>query len=363
MVQALDKKGGPMSIKVLRGALDETANGDIVLRGVIAPESLRVLEVDDYQREVLPLASINKLAKAYRNGGVPDIELGMRGQHVIERDELFYLQDQTYIIDGLQRVNAAMRLVDQGEPDVANVGAKVHFGTTPEWEREQFRLLNMERLKLSPNVLLRNWRYDFKAAALLYSLAQNPAFVLQHRVSWNQRMLRKELITATTFAKIVARLHSHLGPGKSSRVDQVVKGLENVYDVLGKQAMQANIMTFFNVIDSAYGVKRVQFKQGATYMTGTFLMCLARVLSNHTDFWRGDDEKTLFVEASLIRKISQFPYSDPQVIQLASSGGKAPDILYMLMVNHINSGKRTRRLKPRNLDYVDLNDGQNGEEG
>lgn len=340
-----------MSIKVIRGALDETPVGEIILRGVIAPESLRALQVDDYQREVLPLASINKLVKAFETGSVPDIELGMRGQHVVERSPHFYLQDSTYIIDGLQRVTAAMRIVDRGSDILPSVGAKIHFGTTVDWEREQFRILNQERLKLSPNILLRNWRHDYGAIAMLYSLSQDPNFVLGQRVAWSQRMLRKELITATTFAKIVARLHAHFGPGKSTRIDQVARGLESVQGVVGKQIMRGNVKTFFESVDNAYGIRRVQFKQGATFMKGAYLMSLARVYSNHTDFWRGDGERHLFIEASLQRKIAQFPYSDPQVVQLSSSGGKASEILYMLMVDHINSGRRTRRLKPRMLDY------------
>lgn len=354
-----------MSIKVIKGALDETPQGDIILRGVVAPESLHLLLVDEYQREVLPLASINKLAKAFEKGGVPDIELGMRGQRVIEREGLFYLQDPTYIIDGLQRNTAAMLLVDRGGDILPSVGAKIHFGTTVEWEREMFRILNQDRLKISPNVLLRNWRHDYAAVAMLYNLTQDGGFVLGGRVAWGQRMLRKELMTATTLAKVVARLHAHFGPGKSTRIDQVARGLENVQGVVGKQMMKENVKTFFDVIDSAYGIRRVQFKQGATYMRGAFLMTLARVFSNHTDFWRGDNVKQLFVEASLLRKIAQFPYSDPQIVQLSSSGGKAPDILYMLMVNHINSGKRTRRLKPRHLDYpeMDVDDPDDGEEG
>ena len=36
---------------------------------------------------------------------------------------------------------------------------------------------------------------------------------------------------------------------------------------------------------------------------------------------------------------------DPNIINLASSNGKAGDVLYQVIVNHINSGKRTRRLE------------------
>jgi hypothetical protein len=63
----------------------------------------------------------------------------------------------------------------------------------------------------------------------------------------------------------------------------------------------------------------------------------------HQDFWR---EHKLFVEADLVRKIKLFSTADPYVKELASTRGAAMNILRGLMIEHINSGKRTRRLTP-----------------
>jgi hypothetical protein len=49
----------------------------------------------------------------------------------------------------------------------------------------------------------------------------------------------------------------------------------------------------------------------------------------------------------LRRKIKQFPLNDPQVSQLAGAGGQANIILYQMLLKHINSGKRIKRLRSR----------------
>lgn len=335
------------SIVFIHAALDESPQGECILRGVISPESLHLLQTADYQRDVLPLASINQLVKAFEVGSLPDIELGMRGESFSEEAGQVTLHDSVFIIDGLQRVTAAKIRFDRADVIVPRLGAVVHINTTEAWERERFRILNMDRTRLSPNVLLRNWRYDYEVIEILYTLTNSDkVFVLRGRVCWQQRMRREELITASTFARTVSRMHGHIGTGTGSggRIDQVTSGLQRVVDTIGKNIFRDNVKAFFNVVDSAWGVKRVAFKEGAVYMHGTFLLALARLFSHHEDFWKGN---RLFVEISLMRKLAQFPIRDPQVVQLSSSGGMAGEMLYMLMVEHINSGKRTKRLKSR----------------
>ena len=46
----------------------------------------------------------------------------------------------------------------------------IHFGTTEEWERERFDILNMRRTRLSPNVLLRNRAAQCPSLSRLYEL-------------------------------------------------------------------------------------------------------------------------------------------------------------------------------------------------
>jgi len=63
------------------------------------------------------------------------------------------------------------------------------------------------------------------------------------------------------------------------------------------------------------------------------------------DFWH---DNVLFVGTDLQRKLKTFPVTtDPTIAQLAGASGKGRDMLLQLMIDHINSGKRTRRLTAR----------------
>ncbi len=344
------------SVKILNGALDEIpipGNGtEIILRGVIDADSLRLLQVGDYQREVMPLSSLDSLVKAMKKGvTVPDIELGMRGQRYREtQDGFWWLLDDVYIVDGLQRVSSGLHILQSGGEVRPHIGAAIHFGTNEVWERERFQILNADRRKLSPNVLLRNLRHTNQAIDVLFRLTtKDKGFVLHDRVSWTQAQRRTELINALTMAKAVGVLHGHIGPGRGSRYDDLAAGLEKIMGNVGSGVFRDNVRYFFDLIDELWGVKRVVYKQGAVQMRLTFLQALASVLSGHLDFWK---EERLFVSADMKRKLAGFSLSDPNVIQLAGSGGTSRDMLSYLLIRHINSGRRTGHIKPRNVEAL-----------
>lgn len=344
-------------IKIVSAALDEVGD-TIVLRGVIAPESLHLLKTDDYQREALPLTALSSILEALEKKDVlPDIELGMRGSDFTTREDVFYLKNSVYIVDGLQRVTGALH-TRQTKPEIPiRIGVTIHFNTDRVWESERFRILNTLQSKVSPNILLRNMRSKSPALLMLYGLSTNDrAFPLYDRVSWGQRMNRGELISALTFAKVIGLLHSHKAPTKRSSVSELVPAIDKAVELVGIQIMRENAKSFMDLIDRCWGVKRVQYRESAIYMRMSFLGVLAKLLADHTDFWKAPDEKRLFIEADLIRKIGSFPINDPTVVQLAGASGKSRDMLYMLLRDHINSGKRTRRLTSRTGDLVSLDD-------
>jgi hypothetical protein len=352
-----------MSIEIVHAALDTTEQGEVILRGVITPASLPGLQVGEYQREVAPFPTIMELVKALDVGTVPDVELGMRGDKFREVEPgHVILDDPVFIIDGQERIAAGKLKLSRNDAIKPHIGAMIHFGTTEEWERERFRILNMARLTLSPNVILRNWRYDSQVIDLIYRLCEDKrAFVMAGRVSWQQRQKRQELITAATLMHTIGRLHTHLGPTGSRQIGLLTRGLDKIRDEIGETVFRENIKTFFRVMDDVWGVRTVQFKEGAVYMRGTFLETLARVFSNHLEFWRGN---RLVVDADYVRKLKLFPLRDPHIINLTSSGGPARELLYNYLVRHINSGKRTRRLTPRYKDYAeDIESAEQGEIG
>lgn len=349
-------------IRILNGGLDDY-KGDVILRGSVDPNSLTDLLVDEYQREALPVTALKDMLVALADGVVfPDIELGMRGHAISSREDVFVLKDPVYIVDGQQRVNAAIHFLRSQPDKTLRLGATIHFGTSKEWERERFLVTNANRLKVSPNVLLRNLRESSEAIRALHGLStRDDRFVLKGRICWNQRMTRGEFITALTLTKVAGRLMAHKAPGaRSNRTNELVSSLDRAVTVYGVNIFRDNVRTFFDLLDECWGVRRVQFKESAIYMRGTFLFVLAKLLCDHLDFWREEDGRRLFIEAPLRKKISIFAINDPEVIRLASSGGKAQEMLYMMLVGHINSGKRTKRLTPRAGAIVSFDEGDNG---
>jgi hypothetical protein len=329
-----------MAIKILSGALDEF-EGDIILRGVIAPESLSALQVADYQREVLPISSIRELAKAIKDKvGVPDIQLGMRGGAYQERMGVFSLSDEVFIVDGLQRTSAALELMRSGE--VPRLGAMVHFNTTEEIERTRFRALNMERTSLSPNVLLYNERHDNPVVNMLYLMSLESTFAMQNRICWQQRMRRTHLIPATTFVRTTVSLHARFGVVDSD-AHSITSAGKLMKIKLNRSQIRTNVKLFWQTIEDMYGVSRITYRELTPFLRSTFLSTLCQVYSRHDDFW---DDGAFKLNADLKRKIASFPLNDPGVQQLCSAGNSsASRILFPMLVEHINSGKRTRRLR------------------
>jgi hypothetical protein len=334
-------------IRIVKGALDELPNGSIVLRGVIDPESLPHIRADAYQRGVMKRDDI---MRGYESGAqLPDVELGMRGQDFDSSRGTFTLRDPVYAIDGWQRISTALKYLESVAEGQVRLGAMVRFDTTEEYERKRFEVLNgSSRAKVSANIMVRNKRGESPAVRMLHSLAHaDKSFVMQDRIAWGQNMARGELLSAFGFIKIVGRLHSHKIPGGNSRMDLLIAALDRGVEVFGVQIMRDNVKAFFDLVDECWGIRRIHYRDGASYMKTAFLHVLARVLSDHTDFWKQPDERRLFVEATLRRKLAQFPVTDPTVVQLSGASGKGMEMLYMMLRDHLNRGKTSKRLVSR----------------
>ena len=331
-----------MTLRLLSGALDELTPGRIVLRGVIDPASLNGLLKPDYQRETLRTTTIEGLMQAFRDGAgrVPDVELAVRGDDYGCTDSncVYTITGDVYIIDGLQRISAAREFATAGGTPL--VGAMVHFGTSETWERERFDILNLRRTRLSPNVLLRNRVAQCSALRRLYELCSDESFALYQRVSWAQYMRREELLTALSFLKTVMRLHARFGAGRYVALPAIWQALPPMMAKVGLVTMPENVKTFFEFLDEAWGIRNILYKDRATHLKSGFLFALADVVSGYPTFWSGS---TLRIERDMQKKIAQFGFSDPNVRAMACSSSSI-GVLSRLIVDHINSGRRTRRL-------------------
>lgn len=333
-------------VHVSNAGLDEDGT-EIILRGVLVPETLDLLRVDVYQRERLPIAKLLELTEAFQHGSVPDIDLGMRGGNYTERDGVYILRDPVYIIDGLQRQTAALAALKSNTHP--RLGATVHFNTTMEWERRRFRILNVAQTKLSPNVLLRNmYQEGSPSLEMLYHLTLDSSFPLSRRVNWDQRQHKEHLISALALVKSIGHLHACFQPGlRDTGHSGLVAHMDKLVARMGHTLLRANCMLYWQLIDELWGVRNIEIKQLAAQVKLTFLGAFGQLLANHTDFW---EDMRLLMSRDLRAKLAKFPIHDPSVLGLCGAGGisgGARKMLYQMLLEHVNSGKRTRRLTPR----------------
>ena len=345
-------------IKIMNAAV-AVQGDDLVVRGVIDPECLDGLKTDDYQREVLsPIGGKrNGLVKAIEDGvQLPDVELGMRGKNVkfigTGDRAIAVLRDPVYIVDGLQRISAMRQFIERNpdKPLTSYIGATIHLNTDKKLEKERFHSLNQKRIPVGPSVILRNLRDDHPAILTLYGLSMNdPEFALFHRVTWEQRMKKTEILTGLMLVKATASLHRHCsqkGGASIGSLRQVPTVLDRIVKAIGLATFRANTKEFFDIIDACWGVRNIEYNTVSPQIRGNWLMVLGRLLSDHTNFWNG---KELFVDADQKRKLKSFPLRDSDVMHLAGSGTMAIPILYNMLVEHMNKGRRINRLKSRRV--------------
>lgn len=346
-------------IKLQDASLHES-NGEIVAHGWLDIESLDLLKVDDYQREVLAATGKSKtqLQRALEKGArLPDVMLGMRGQEYKSYGDTMTLVNKVYIVDGLQRVFALKQFAERFPEKAKNVliGAEIRFDTTRSKEMELFRALNMFRIPVSPNVNLRNVRDKHPGVLTLYGLSVSDASSpIYGRVTWTQRMGRGELLTALMTCKVARAIH--LGTGARAKKGSVIKtaadtssrnfptALDAIVDKIGLKTYRSNIITFFNLVDECFGFSKIEYREASVQTKGNFLVALCTLLAKHSNFWEGNN---LVVNAADKKRLSAFPLQDPEIARLSAAGNMAIGILINLMATHFNKGRTRNRLQPR----------------
>jgi hypothetical protein len=204
---------------------------------------------------------------------------------------------------------------------------------------------------VSPNVILRNEVQSQVVKALCAMSENDKEFVLRGKICWGQRMARGELLGALLTMRVIGMLHCHFGPGISSRVDEIVLSMDKTFGIVGANVWRANVREFFALIDQAFGIRNIAFRDLSPHIKGGFMVTLARILADHKTFW---EEKRLVVGRHDIDKLRSFPIKDPGILDLISaSGSKMIPLLYSRLVGHLNSGRRTRRLLKWNGQATD----------
>lgn len=336
-------------IRIINAALDEdlTTPGLVVVTGRIDQNTLRFLKADqEYQR---PLGNRADIFDALKAGVVvPNIEIGVRGEDFETDGDDVVITSPAYIIDGWQRVGTALRILEDVPSTQIRLFGTLHFGTDSLWERHRFTDLNNNIRKVSPNLHLRNMRDSNPAILTLFGLSNNTKdFPLYKRVCWAQNMRRGDLTSARNIVSITAALHQHLAGGNYNGSTLAIAEKNRIAaDKIKLNVFRQNVVTFFEAVDGCWPFNQVERRQRATQLKAGFLIQLARLLSLHKEFWRKDDHE-LFLSSNDRKKLGKFPLNDAYVSNLAGAGGTAKQILFDLLLRHMNSGRRTNRLTLR----------------
>jgi len=321
----------------------------ITVLGVIDPSTIPHIQVPDYQREILNSARTAGLYEAMKRGeSIPPIDLGMRGDRTLDRNDRLHLRDDVFVIDGLQRTNAAKRLCREGlEPTLQ---ATIHIDSDLQWERRRFRMLNMGQTGLSSNIVLRNLAddSDLVSPRILYRLATaDRKFVLKGKVQWTQNRRKGDLISANTYYKVVSMLHSHMGAPRSSKTLELPTSLDLIVERIGENRFRANIRNFFMMLDDAFHYGNIVYKGNTSINKETFLKAWASVASSHENFWDGDK---FFVPEQIMKRIVNFSPNDHEVVRLSGGGKHALRSLETLIVDELNRSARSHRLRKKEID-------------
>lgn len=332
-----------MSLIIRPGNL-ATGEGDrpILLGFLDLNSSIDSLKHDWYQRRAgFSPVKIRKLVKDMAAGDqMPPVVIGMRGDNFsVDAEETVTLNDQTVIIDGLQRWTAALLAAEEGAS--IRLGAQVYFNTTEEFEIQLFRKLNSSQTGVAASVLIRNEKHLSRVAGSLFGMSGNqPDFALLNRICWEQRFEPEHhLLTGMTLLHCLITLHTHiLRINGYSKALNLLAGADAKIDLVGLQLARENLVRFFDVVDETWGIRGIGVKRGQTHLTQGWLLTCARLFSDFNEFWK-DDDKTFFVSAPLMRELKRLDARDEELARLAGGNKNSRLLLYQHFVNRLNKGK------------------------
>jgi hypothetical protein len=121
-------------------------------------------------------------------------------------------------------------------------------------------------------------------------------------------------------------------------------------DAIGLQQARDNMITFFDAIDEIWGIRETLVKYGAIYLSDQWLMIIARLFSDHREFWR---DRALFIGKDWIRDMKRINPGDLELIGLARGTTKQHLTLYLHFLDTINSGKSNRLVDRYTLEKAE----------
>jgi hypothetical protein len=195
---------------------------------------------------------------------------------------------------------------------------------------------------MSGNVILRNEKETSRVAGTLYGLSNTAKFAACGRVCWDQVSTRGsggDLTTGTIMLTLLIELHRHIiGPVSCTYVIDRLACADQRIDKVGLQRGRDNLSDFFDFVDAAWGIRTPGLTKGkAPYLQKQWLTVIAKILSDHTEFWRNNNE--LFVPLPLIREFQKVDPFDKAFGHLLNGTKSELELLYAMIIKILNKGK------------------------
>jgi hypothetical protein len=328
-------------VRVINAALEDDADtGDVVIRGVIDPTTLKFIHIGWYQREqgFSHAHTDSIIASYFSTGRIPDITLGMRGQRVKSstgKDAAYILLDKVYCIDGGQRLYAAAMALKERKDLKLSLGAKVYLNTTEETETEMFGRLGTTQVRIAPSVLMRNRKKQSAAALILVSLNDDPQFALKHRIAWDQVKTSHELMSGYALARVAGALHSHKGGAmRSSKVYELLSGLDVLLGEIGPDTFRTNMVRLFDAIDKCWTIRHLTGTRDEQrpHLKAEFLHTVCSLFSKYPEFWDGAARNEFYFGDKHVKRLRGFKLAD----YLTAARHVPKDVLFEVLRKRLN---------------------------
>lgn len=315
-----------------------------VLRGIIDPKSLALLQTASYRREILIGKTVEDLVEPVTLGNVADVLLGARDpvQYDVVANGAIEVTAVIVIIDGGQRY-AAARWVQQTNPQ-QNVclGAKLLFGTDEAIECDLYTKANTLGLRLSPSVLLQGFAGNIPVVRAIMHLTNEEGFPLQARVGWGQRLDKGQLINGRTVMAAIGGLHSRFGPTKGKKPEDLAKGLQRVAELITPEQLIENGRTLFALLETCFKISSLtENSRESPQLKGGFLNVFVKMLCERDEVWtapaRGQRRVRLVVPNRIVEKLCGFNVYHSEVVKLASGGATTEGLLLDKLVKHLRT--------------------------
>ncbi len=356
---------------IIENARYETLkNGQRVLAGRLSPHTAHLLQVGPYQREPIP-AHVAKIKKALADGSpLPHIWVGFRSIEIedvpgMPGSKLLVGPKMSYLIDGLQRNTALLSYIadyiadptlDQG--NLNSLEVQVFVNTTEEIEKNLFRDVNSTSRIVSGNVLFRNMagtadtKPESQVVKLLLDLTTvGSGFVLQRKIGWKQSLSKDEVMNAVTMAQVLCYLHKHV-TGKMQRIGNyrtVAASLDTIHSRVDDAVFWDNTRAFFNAMVQCFRIDHKTVgsmtKSKNPALMNVFMASLAKVISDHENFW-DNDGRLRFTDRHIAR-MKNFDMRDADFVAMLAGGGAKPQVEYHI-IEAFNKGLQEKNyLKKR----------------